>query len=109
MRSDGAINRLCAAPNGRWTACPNSQYSDDIDSFDGQMIVNTTIPEQTSTPFSSGTRNTTICGPMDIQFRNYFTQSNDDYINGGNPHLRGDFLPFDTFLLASDYQLIEGR
>ena len=45
---------------------------------------------------------------MDMQFRNYFTQSNDDYIDGGNPHYRGGFLPFDTFLLANDYQLIEG-
>ena len=109
-RTSKSINRLCQGPPPKdtWVSCPHSKYTPHgPDLYYGQLIVNTTIPEKTSKSFSSGTTNSTVCGPMDMQFRNYFSQL-DNYIDGGAPQERGGFLPFETFLLDDDYRLVEG-
>lgn len=75
--------------------------------FNGNLIVNSTIPEQTSDAFSSKTLEATIARPMDIQYRDYFFAESEN-IDGGSPQLIGVFRPLQSFLLEDGYHLIEG-
>lgn len=105
-----SITRLCTqGPNNTFAGCPHSEYTPPSGTspfFKGQRIVNTTIPLATSDLFTFDERST-IAGPLDIQFRNLVSRS-DDYIDAGALQLIGGFLAFESFLLEDSYRLIEG-
>ena len=101
------VNRLCVNGSSNWIACPGSVYNGPEEFYQNQRIVNSSIPDADVEAFSSGTIDSTICGPMEIQWRNYKSRV-DPWVDGGAPQQLANFLAFDSFILDDAYTLIEG-
>ncbi|KAL2813816.1 hypothetical protein BDW59DRAFT_167385 [Aspergillus cavernicola] len=113
-RSDVGFNRRC----GAWepVACPGSnteiisETSDNgTDGFHLPYGYNITIPSELAELYSSGTggRGTTISNVFDIQWRQYYLQS-DPGINNGSRYLIGTYRQLSSMVLNNATDLIEG-
>jgi hypothetical protein len=71
------------------------------------IVVNSTIPDAIADVFTSGTKDTTIASPMDIQFRNWQLWS-DWYVDNDKPKANAAFHPLQTFVLDNSIRLVEG-
>lgn len=107
-RPENGVNRICNSWY-QWQDCPGSSYNapDGDDYYYGQKIVNTTIPQITADAFRSGTVHSTIAGPLDIQFRQYYPRF-DGYVDGRAAQILGNFAPLQSFMLEADFHPIEG-
>jgi hypothetical protein len=75
--------------------------------YTNHTVVNSTIPYAIEEVFNSGTKNSTIASPLDIQYRNWFYWRS-DYVDNNNRSAFGTFRPLQTFTLDDKYQIIEG-
>jgi hypothetical protein len=89
--------------------CPDSIYDDPTirNQYVNHTVVNSTIPLVTQETFRSGTRNGTIAGPMDVQYRMYrMTES--AYVDNNASSAQGTFGVLPSFVLQDGYGIVEG-
>jgi hypothetical protein len=112
-RSNLPFNRLCGGFG--YTPCP---FSDtvvvDIASSDGQFQsnlpygYNLSIPQFIYDVYSSGTtENTTVSNYFDIQWRRYYTSS-DQQFNNGSTYLISGFSSMQSLIMNTKVQVVEG-
>jgi hypothetical protein len=112
-RSNLPFNRLCGGFG--YTPCP---FSDtvvvDVASSDGQFQsnlpygYNLSIPQFIYDVYSSGTtENTTVSNYFDIQWRRYYTSS-DQQFNNGSTYLISGFSSMQSLIMNTEVQVVEG-
>ena len=103
-RPEQPISRLCGARGSK--PCPGSTWG-GTPSSDEKLMLNSSIPSDLLEILGSGTKNSTIAGPFDIQYRQWYyrVQAN---IDAGKRQAVGYFQPMQSIVLENSYKVIEG-
>jgi hypothetical protein len=101
------LRRVCGW--SKYYDCPHSIYDDAEarNQYFNHTVVNSTIPYETREPFKPHLSRATVASPMNIEYRNWYKNSN-KYIDNGAIGSMGYFRPLQTFVLDDGYRLIEG-
>ena len=76
-------------------------------SVNASITATTRIPENITTMFSSATKNSTIAGIFDIQYR-FWKKNTNEYFDNRQPYVKGSRRPVENLLGRDNLTVVEG-